>query len=152
MSHSLSQGCTCCGAHLPTARVTLGCSCSPWATTGTDTTEMDLLWCGHVHGYEHFGVSCSHVCSPTGHIDWSSLWGPSLSSSAALAICQPSCMAVAVIRMFPGTAEYDDKAHGGTARSESKKQSLTSTRLEYPVREASPMASTGVCQLIANQQ
>lgn len=51
----------------------------PWH----DMTEMDLLWWGHVRGCEHFGLCCTHVRSPTGHADWSSHWGPSLSSTAA---------------------------------------------------------------------
>ncbi|KAK4807092.1 hypothetical protein QYF61_018433 [Mycteria americana] len=49
--------------------------------------------------------------------------------SDVLAICQPRRMAIAVITMFPGTAESDDKQYSSTASSKSKKQPLTSTRL-----------------------
>ncbi|KAK4828649.1 hypothetical protein QYF61_000297 [Mycteria americana] len=49
-------------------------------------------------------------------------------SSDALAICQPRPMAIAVIKMFPGTAESDDQQYSSTASTKSKKQPLTSTR------------------------
>ncbi|GAB0187616.1 THUMP domain-containing protein 2-like [Grus japonensis] len=54
-------------------------------------------------------------------------------SSDALAISQPRRIAIAVIRMFPGTAQSDDKQYSSTASSESKKQPLTSAELYYTV-------------------
>lgn len=50
-------------------------------------------------------------------------------SSDALTICQPKHTAIAVINMFPGTTEQEDKQYSSTASSESKMQPLTSTSL-----------------------
>lgn len=66
-------------------------------------------------------------------------------SSDALAISQ--------LRLLSKCSQaQQNKMISSTASSESRKQPLTSTRLWYTVRQASLMASTEACPLIAKQQ
>ena len=90
--------------------------------------EMYLLWCGLTHIYRHFGVSCSQCGlihrSQSLRLKFTLKFQPVQYSSNALAICQPRCMAIAVIIMFPGTAESDDKHY-------SKQQKQKKATSEY---------------------
>ncbi|GAB0190594.1 interleukin-18-binding protein [Grus japonensis] len=136
---------TCCGTDITTATDALRCTCS----------VLDLFMATDASGHPAPAWTHSQVTVPSTRVHTGAPACPVLqhgNRSDALAICQPRRITIAVIKMFPGTAEYDDQQYSSTASSESKKQPLTSTRPYYTVRQASPMASTGACQLLAKQQ
>lgn len=134
--------CTCCSMGLSTATDTSRCTSSagtyPGATFlsevyllqhrhnhGHRHVKMYLLWHGLVHGHRRIRVSCSMWTHPqVTHCPFDFKLTLELQPvqycSNALAICQPRRTAIAVIRMFPGTAGADDK-HYRRAKAKSRR-------------------------------
>lgn len=109
------------------------------------TTATDALGCpALVWTRPQVTVRLTHV--HTGIPTW--LVQQDKTSSTVLAPCPPGSSAMAVIKMFPSTAQKGDKQYS----CESKKQSLMISGCYCTVRQASPMAGTEARQLIAKQQ
>lgn len=148
--------CSCSGLPLSTHWYPWGCIYSTWNLIyePQPLPGVYLLWCTLTHRHSYLRV----LLFPMGHNWHLHNWdGPALvwtSTEAAAVLPWPPASPAASLLLLSecSQAQQSTMTSHRTAHSESKKQPLTSTGLKYPVGEASPMASTGVCQLIANQQ